>query len=186
MTGGPGCSSLVALFNENGPYTINEDLSLSINPYSWNTNANVLWIDQPTNTGYSYSDFGDLGVTNEAEMAEDMYEFFQTFFTKYPKYAPLPFYVTGESYAGHYIPALSAKIFRENMNNTKGIRINLRGLAIGNGLVDPLLQYPEYAPYAYDHGVVSQTEFDLMSALSPICTGLIQGCIDNSTLGWLA
>jgi len=185
MTGGPGCSSLVALFNENGPYTINEDLSLSINPYSWNSNANVLWIDQPTNTGYSYSDFGDIGVTNEDEMAADMYEFFQTFFRKYPKYKSLPFYVTGESYAGHYVPALSAHIFKEN-SNSSNTPINLKGLAIGNGLVDPLLQYPYYAPYAYDHGIISQTQFDLMAALSPICTDLIQGCIDNSTLGWLA
>jgi carboxypeptidase C (cathepsin A) len=44
FTGGPGCSGLTALFVENGPYKVNKDLSLSINPYSWNSIANVLWV----------------------------------------------------------------------------------------------------------------------------------------------
>jgi carboxypeptidase C (cathepsin A) len=96
MTGGPGCSSLVALFNENGPYIIQDDLSLKLNPYSWNARANILFIDQPVNTGFSYSDFGDIGVVTEAEMAQDMWEFFQNFFKQYPKYANLPFYVSND------------------------------------------------------------------------------------------
>lgn len=35
LTGGPGCSGSVALFTENGPFAISENLSLSWNPYSW-------------------------------------------------------------------------------------------------------------------------------------------------------
>jgi len=143
-----------------------------------------LWIDQPVNTGYSWSSAGDIGVITEEEMAEDMYELFQAFFKKYPKYVKLPFYVTGESYAGHYVPALSARILHGNQAHT-GITINLVGLAIGDGLVDPLLQYPQYAPYAYEHKVIDKQAFELMNALNPICSVLIQGCIDNSTLGWL-
>jgi hypothetical protein len=53
------------------------------------------------NTGYSYSDSGDIGVVSEAEMADNMYEFLQKFLAKYPKYSQLPFFITGESYAGH-------------------------------------------------------------------------------------
>jgi carboxypeptidase C (cathepsin A) len=110
LTGGPGCSSLVALFAENGPYIIADDLSLSLNPFSWNSNASVIWIDQPVNTGYSYAEPGDFGATSEAEIADNLYEFLQGFLSQYPKYSELPFYITGESYAGHYIPAAATRI----------------------------------------------------------------------------
>ncbi len=100
MTGGPGCSSLLAMFYENGPYHIENDLSLTLNPYSWNSNATVLWIDQPVNTGFSYSDVPFDGVVTESQMADSMYQFFQTLFTQFPQYSKLPFFVFGESYAG--------------------------------------------------------------------------------------
>jgi len=65
LTGGPGCSSTLALLTENGPCAVNEDgTGTTANPNSWNTNANVLWLDQPAGVGFSY------GQTNDAN--EDM------------------------------------------------------------------------------------------------------------------
>jgi len=136
-------------------------------------------------TGYSYSDNGDMGlVIGEKEMADNMFEFLQRFFVMYPQYQKLPFFVTGESYAGHYIPALSARIFDGN-NRGEGVHINLRGLAIGNGLVDPILQYPQYALYAWQHQIITEGQFILMSILLPPCIDLIQGCIANNSMSWL-
>jgi len=67
MTGGPGCSSEVALFGENGPCAVNEaGTNTTTNPYSWNSNANLLYIDQPTGTGFS---FGTGLDSNEKEGA---------------------------------------------------------------------------------------------------------------------
>jgi cathepsin A (carboxypeptidase C) len=54
LTGGPGCASEVALFSENGPFTIDrETLKLKINEYSWSNNSNIIFIDQPRGTGFS-------------------------------------------------------------------------------------------------------------------------------------
>jgi len=53
LTGGPGCASEVALFFENGPYKINDDLTLEGNPETWNTFANLLYVDNPIGTGFS-------------------------------------------------------------------------------------------------------------------------------------
>eukprot|EP00756_Hemistasia_phaeocysticola_P018278 Hpha_TRINITY_DN15584_c1_g1::TRINITY_DN15584_c1_g1_i1::g.107419::m.107419 len=137
MTGGPGCSGQLALFVENGPYKVDSDQKVTLNPYSWNSKANILYIDQPVGTGFSYdSSSTDLGVTNEAEMAMNMWEFFQGWFKAFPKYASNRFFIAGESYGGHYVPALAHMIQRQNQAKA-GLEIKLSGILIGDGLVDP-------------------------------------------------
>ena len=95
MTGGPGCSSAVALFGENGPCHVSADgTNTTLNPYSWTEAANVVYIDQPAGTGFSYG----LGMDhNESTVAADMYDFLQQFLKAHPEYAGLPFYAFGES-----------------------------------------------------------------------------------------
>lgn len=70
---------MLALFVENGPYKVDGEGTLTLNPYSWNNNANVIWIDQPVGSGFSYSTDTFDAVTSETEMATDVYEFLQTF-----------------------------------------------------------------------------------------------------------
>ena len=71
MTGGPGCSSEVALFGENGPCSVNAAGDGTIpNAFSWNSNASLLYIDQPAGTGFSYGAGAD---TDEDGVATDMY-----------------------------------------------------------------------------------------------------------------
>lgn len=48
LTGGPGGSSSIGLLQENGPCTVNPDSnSTTLNPWSWNNEVNMLYIDQP-------------------------------------------------------------------------------------------------------------------------------------------
>lgn len=55
LTGGPGCSSEVALFGENGPCSVTADGNGTVrNPSAWNQHANLLYVDQPAGTGFSY------------------------------------------------------------------------------------------------------------------------------------
>lgn len=72
LTGGPGCSSEIALLEELGPYKVQRgddgELSLVNAKYSWSTHANLLFVDQPVNTGYSYSDAPRDTVHDEAEV----------------------------------------------------------------------------------------------------------------------
>jgi len=166
MTGGPGCSSELALFFENGPYTVNPDLSLSNNPYSWNTFANLLYVDQPVGTGYSYAN--EDYVQNETQMAVDMYSFLQQFFTMYPQYAMLDFYIIGESYGGHYVPALAAAVVTGNAQITN-VYINLVGIGIGNGWTDPLVQYGSYGPFAYANNLINEATYQLINSTYQDC-----------------
>ncbi|KAJ1343781.1 hypothetical protein BSLG_001673 [Batrachochytrium salamandrivorans] len=112
LNGGPGCSSLTGLLMELGPCRANPGGNgTTINKSSWNENANVVFLDQPVNVGFSH---GDGKVTDSEAAAADVYAFLQLFFQKYTKYSKLPFFVTGESYAGHYIPAIGKTISEGN------------------------------------------------------------------------
>lgn len=182
MTGGPGCSSELAIFYEQGPYRISSNGKVSINEFAWNSIANVIFVDQPVGTGFSYADNTADYVTSEEQVAEDMYQFLQGFFKKYPQYQGRDFYVTGESYAGHYVPAVSNRVFNANLKNEGPYTIPLKGFAVGNGLVDPLLQYADYAPFMYDNKLISKSEYDyVQNSLVPTCQQQIKNGDSDAT-----
>lgn len=180
MTGGPGCSSEVALFGENGPCSVDaKGLDTVLNPHSWNSKANLLYIDQPSGTGFSYpiagTDAGEPGV------ARDMYDFLQQFFQAHPEYAKLPFFAFGESYAGHYIPAVTHAIWQNNQKLPAGaVPINLKGTSVGNGLTDPAIQYEHYAEMAvstnHHQPAVGDATHALMVAATGPCVAAIKAC----------
>ncbi|KAI5578480.1 hypothetical protein POPTR_008G034800v4 [Populus trichocarpa] len=185
LTGGPGCSSELAMFYENGPYTIANNLSLVRNKYGWDKVSNLLYVDQPTGTGYSYStDRRDIRH-NEEGVSNDLYDFLQAFFKEHPELAKNDFYITGESYAGHYIPAFAARVHRGNKAK-EGIHINLKGFAIGNGLTDPAIQYKAYTDYALDMGIIKQAEHDRISKIVPVCEMAIKLCGTDGTVSCMA
>eukprot|EP00638_Chattonella_subsalsa_P003430 CAMPEP_0117757314 /NCGR_PEP_ID=MMETSP0947-20121206/14652_1 /TAXON_ID=44440 /ORGANISM="Chattonella subsalsa, Strain CCMP2191" /LENGTH=455 /DNA_ID=CAMNT_0005577173 /DNA_START=124 /DNA_END=1491 /DNA_ORIENTATION=- len=178
LTGGPGCSSILALLAENGPCTVSSDgTSTEFNPFSWNSNANIMWVDQPAGVGFSYGDSEDYDH-NENEVGLDMYHFLKEFFLTYPQYASQDFYVFGESYGGHYVPAVSNRIFEENKNDDHPI--NLKGIGIGNGLTNPLVQFEYYAEMAMNntYGVkaLSEHEYKVMKEETPKCLKMIEAC----------
>ncbi|XP_020233548.1 serine carboxypeptidase-like [Cajanus cajan] len=176
LTGGPGCSSELALFYENGPFKIADDLSLVWNEYGWDKASNLLYVDQPTGTGFSYStDLRDIRHDEEG-VSNDLYDFLQAFFSEHPQYAKNDFFITGESYAGHYIPAFATRIHRGNKAK-EGIHINLKGFAIGNGLTNPAIQYKAYPDYALEMGIIKKaTHNRLNKVLVPACELAIKLC----------
>ncbi|ORX68190.1 hypothetical protein DL89DRAFT_27863 [Linderina pennispora] len=101
LNGGPGCSSMTGLLTGIGPCRVTSDgHSTTWNPFGWNKDAHLLFLDQPANSGYSYG----ANVTSTWDAASDVAEFLQTFYQKFPQYRG-PLHVMGESYAAHYVPA---------------------------------------------------------------------------------
>lgn len=111
LNGGPGCSSLEGFFQENGPFTWQPGTLAPVrNPYSWVNLTNMLWVDQPVGTGYTT---GNATATSQFETAQDFVKFFKNWeeifgITNYK------IYVTGESYAGRYVPYISAAMLDQN------------------------------------------------------------------------
>ena len=149
LQGGPGSSSMLGLFEINGPFQCLDDgnggTTLDLNPYAWSRKVNMIYIDNPTGTGFSHTGSAGL-VTDQDEVATDLYELLTQFFTMFPEYQPNDFFVFGESYAGKYVPTISRKIHDENP--TAAIPINFKGLGIGNGAMDPV-NTDLYADFLY-------------------------------------
>ena len=169
LTGGPGCSSELAIFYENGPYTINDDLTLKKNDYSWNSFANLLYLDQPVGTGFSHARDPTHYARNEKMIAANIYKFLLKFLAEYSNLSGRDLYITGESYAGHYIPAVADYIIKNPHES-----LNLKGVAIGNGWVDPYLQYPAYAEFAHENNIIGDTAYFLLKGAYKVCQGLIK------------
>lgn len=181
LNGGPGASSLFGLFQENGPLMLNkaedDGLEVKARPTSWNNNAHYLVIDQPAGTGLSFSaDPDSCAPGNEIESTEQLYLALQKFFGLYPAYADNDFYIFGESFGGHYIPRITNFIMDANHGyQTSGVyqpgdtKLNLKGIGIGDGWVDPETQTSNIASFAYEHGLVTSAQQKELQTLTDQC-----------------
>ncbi|XVF05018.1 hypothetical protein REPUB_Repub05bG0135100 [Reevesia pubescens] len=138
LNGGPGCSSFgYGAMTELGPFRVNSDgQTLFRNEYAWNNVANVIFLESPAGVGFSYSNTtSDYDHTGDKSSAEDAYTFLVNWLERFPQYKTRDFYITGESYAGHYVPQLAYTILLNNKNSNQTLT-NLKGIAVGNGWID--------------------------------------------------
>ncbi|TFK54453.1 alpha/beta-hydrolase [Heliocybe sulcata] len=127
LNGGPGASSFLGFFAENGPLHITNTYSIVPNNYSWNKLADAFWVDQPVGTGFSTADATGY-IPDEDQMGQDFLGFLTNLVKVFPSLAERPFYLTGESYAGTYIPYIVKAIF-----STPNPPVKLAKFAIGDG-----------------------------------------------------
>ncbi|XP_069809666.1 lysosomal protective protein-like [Dendropsophus ebraccatus] len=158
LNGGPGCSSLAGLLTEHGPFLIHPDGStLKNNKYSWNKIANVIYLESPAGVGFSYSDDKNY-ITGDTQTAQDNYMALKDFFRIYPEFTANDFYIAGESYGGFYVPSLAVEVMKDSS-------INLKGLAIGNGITDFILDYNSLMYFAYYHGLIHKKTWSLLESV---------------------
>ncbi|EXC26581.1 Serine carboxypeptidase-like 42 [Morus notabilis] len=156
LNGGPGCSSVGGgAFTELGPfYPTGDGRGLHRNSMSWNRASNLLFVESPAGVGWSYSNTTSDYNSGDAAAANDMREFMLKWLEKFPTYKSRDLFLTGESYAGHYIPQLAIALLDYNEHST-GFKFNLKGVAIGN----PLLRLDRDIPASYEffwsHGMIS-------------------------------
>jgi carboxypeptidase D len=154
---------------EIGPYRIGEGGKLTYNNGSWDEFANLLFVDQPVGTGFSYVNT-DSYLRELHQMAEQFLVFLEKWYALFPEYEhddvsisgymwfveqsnSTQLYIAGESYAGQHIPYIARAILQRNKK--ANVRPwNLKGLLIGNGWISPVDQYLSYLPYAYQEGLI--------------------------------
>ncbi|KAG0338042.1 hypothetical protein BG000_004630 [Podila horticola] len=230
LQGGPGSSSMIGLFFENGPIRVTDNMKLARRPTSWADEYSVLFIDQPVGTGYSYVTKQDnetgtevtdkatlhgLFAMMEAELhhdqaeeevffaaqgdntfevkskasrkeqirvgsplywhgyvkdergvAADLVNFLSQFYDRYPEQQKVDLFLSGESYAGKYVPALAHAIMEHNLDSANSQnQYPLKGIALGNTLTDPVSQVQIHADHAYFLGLVTRKQAEHMRAI---------------------
>ncbi|PHH89320.1 hypothetical protein CDD83_6285 [Cordyceps sp. RAO-2017] len=163
LNGGPGCSSFTGLFDELGPASI-ESKKVEGTSETWrvfqkksrvhaaNNSASVIFIDQPVNVGYSYS---ENPVNSTRAASADIYSLLTLFFHHFPHYAKQDFYIAGESYAGYHVPVFARDILASTMSEP---------MACGQG--------------GYE-AVLNETQCEDMKRQLPACTNQIKACYDQ-------
>ncbi|EIN06504.1 alpha/beta-hydrolase [Punctularia strigosozonata HHB-11173 SS5] len=137
LNGGPGSSSFLGFMTENGPLHVTADYSIVENKYSWDKLADAIWVDQPVGTGFSTADTTGY-IADEDQMGQDFLGFLSNLVKVFPSLAKRPFYLTGESYAGTYIPYITKAIFQSPKPP-----VNLVKFAIGDGAIGDLATFEE-------------------------------------------
>ncbi|THF94895.1 hypothetical protein TEA_021471 [Camellia sinensis var. sinensis] len=162
LNGGPGCSSFGnGAMMELGPFRVNSDgLTLSENKYAWNNAANILFLESPAGVGFSYSNTtSDYDKSGDARTAADSYTFLVNWLERFPEYKTRDFFITGESYAGHYVPQLAQLILQNNKVTNQTV-INLQGIAIGNAYVDYETEYTGVSDFFWTHALISDEIYE--------------------------
>lgn len=161
LNGGPGCSSLDGFFYEHGPYNFGSgenNISLIDNPYSWNLLANMIYLEAPAHVGFSYSQTPLDFSFNDALVARENFNFLTEWFKLFPQFAGNEFYISGESYAGKYVPTLAQLVLEES-------NFNFKGVLVGNGVTDPYWDSSalSYYPFLHGHGIIPDETYDALS-----------------------
>lgn len=166
--GGPGCSGLLGFLTEQGPFRPMEDGSLVFNEWTWNQNANMVFIEQPVGVGFSYSDNSNDYRIGDDQAAQDNVQVILKFLEKFPEFGKTPIYLTAESYGGHYIPTWADAILEFNSANPS-TAINLAGFAVGNPYVDYWSGVGAQMEAYWDHQLIDQKSWAVYES---------NGCVD--------
>ncbi|KAH9817334.1 putative carboxypeptidase KEX1 precursor [Melampsora americana] len=181
LNGGPGCSSFDGAIMELGPLrmVLKGDGQLKEVDGAWNEYVNMLFIDQPTGTGYS--------VGSESNWPHELdVNLLLRFYAIFPEYQQMDLYLGGESFAGQYIPYLADAILKKS-----SFQAPLKGILIGNGWVDPVTQYLGYHEFAFQAGLITKSSpaaKTVMTAVEqykvpihlPACEGILSAITDST------
>ncbi|KAG7571954.1 Alpha/Beta hydrolase fold [Arabidopsis suecica] len=162
LNGGPGCSSIAyGASEEIGPFRISKTgYNLYLNNFSWNTEANLLFLESPVGVGFSYTNTSsDFEESGDERTAQDNLIFLISWMSRFPQYQYRDFYIVGESYAGHYVPQLAKKIHEYN-KDCKNPVINLKGFMVGNPEMDKNNDKRGTITYWWSHAMISDTSYN--------------------------
>ncbi|KAL1534495.1 serine carboxypeptidase-like 7 [Salvia divinorum] len=166
LNGGPGCSAFSGLVYQIGPLAFdfkNFDGNLPsfvLNPYSWTKVANIIFLDYPVGTGFSYSNNARTYPVSDTNSAQHNYAFLRKWMLAHPEFIKNRLYVSGDSYGGKIVPMFALEIAKGNEAGLEPI-MSLKGYIVGNPVTDEDADINERIPYAHRLALISDKQFEL-------------------------
>ncbi|CAG9310828.1 unnamed protein product [Blepharisma stoltei] len=165
LQGGPGCSGETGMLFENiAPFTISNKSEPVPNPYTWASDFHIMTIDHPLGAGFSVAKASYDMKNTTIGSTQQLYNLLVKLNTKYPWMFNRPIFIFGESFGGHWIPAIAYTILMNNNNpvSSQIAHFNLQGIAIGDPWTDPITQSQKYSAYSVATGLLNQEEFEII------------------------
>ncbi|XP_042417405.1 serine carboxypeptidase-like 18 isoform X2 [Zingiber officinale] len=160
LTGGPRCTVFNGLVFEIAEY--NGSLpSLGYHPYAWTKVANVIFLDSPLGSGFSYSRKYEGYDANDTVWSEQTYKFLIQWLVEHPQFISNPLYIAGDSYAGKIVPMVAKRIL-DGIDEGKEPLLNLQGYIIGNPATGGKVDRNSQIPYAHSMGIISDDFFEMI------------------------
>ncbi|KAK1267366.1 Serine carboxypeptidase-like 51 [Acorus gramineus] len=132
LQGGPGASGVgIGNFEEIGPL----DTDLKPRNSTWLRKADLLFVDNPVGTGYSFVEDEKLLVKTDEEAATDLTTLLKALFNRNSALQKSPLYVVAESYGGKYAVTLGLSIVEAVQKGE--LKLRLGGVALGDSWISP-------------------------------------------------
>ncbi|KAK4882849.1 hypothetical protein RN001_006168 [Aquatica leii] len=180
LQGGPGASSTgFGNFAEIGPL----DENLNARNYTWVKDVNLLFIDNPVGTGYSYVNKTNAFTTNNTQIANDLITCLEGFYRKRPEFRPVPLYITSESYGGKMAAEFALELYKRIQKGT--VKSNLRGVNMVDAWISPIDSVLTWAPFLLNTGVIDKQGYAKIDKAAQRTKALFDaGKYKESTNAW--
>jgi hypothetical protein len=172
LNGGPGATSMFGLFLENGPLRVErtgpgeDQFVLKPAEKSWADDYNLIFLDQPVGTGFS---FGNSTLTEMEDGSKEFLGFMLEFYEMYPELKDNRFFMTGESYAGKYLPLFTHEILEYNRYQSAETKIPLEFSYIIDPYPSPAIQRTHMHLVGQGLDILDDTNLYQLAAIEQQC-----------------
>ncbi|KAG0475615.1 hypothetical protein HPP92_015301 [Vanilla planifolia] len=173
LNGGPGCSAFSGLALEIGPLKFKSEEcngslpNLVYNPYTWTKFANIIFLDSPVGTGFSFSHHPKGYESSDKSWSKQTQVFLKKWLFEHQKFISNPLYIAGDSYAGKVVPVI-VQLISEEKDFGMHPTFKLQGYMIGNPLTGDKIDCNARIPFALGMGLISE---ELFETVTKLCKG---------------
>ncbi|KAI3724122.1 hypothetical protein L2E82_35889 [Cichorium intybus] len=180
LQGGPGSSGVgFGNFGELGPL----DVDLKPRNSTWLQKADLLFVDSPVGTGYSYVEDESLFVKTDVEAAKDAVTLLKAIYSRNENIVKNPLYIFAESYGGKFAVTLALAALKAIKKGE--LKLQLGGVALGDSWISPEDYVLSWGPLLKDLSRIGDVALNQSNSLAlKIQQQIAEGQYVNATDSW--